>query len=228
MATEVIFIGIILIALAIPMVAARFGYAYVNAATIFLVMTTTIVTGHIVSLFGFATSAGVILFAAIFLSTDIISELYGHKKAYQTVIMTFLANIFLVTIGFLATQIAPFSPNPVSEAIVTLFTFIPRLLFGGLIAYAISQSIDVYLFALYRRYTGRKKLWLRNLGSTIISQAADTAIVVSIAFYGILPNLWTLFLTTYIIKIIVALLDTPFCYLARYLGENAPITRKRF
>ena len=205
------------------MIASRFGYVYVNAATIFLVMSTTILAGHIISLFGFMSSAGVVLFAAIFLSTDIISEIYGHKKAYQTVIMSFLTNILLVTIGFLVTQLTPFAPSPVSEAIVVLFTFIPRLLLGGLIAYAFSQTIDVYLFALYKRYTHGKHLWLRNIGSTVISQTMDTALVVTIAFYGVIPNLWQLFLTTYIIKVIVALLDTPFCYLARHLSRKGHI-----
>ena len=211
------------LALAVPMIAARFGYAFVNAATIFLVMTTTIITGHIISLFGYASSVGTVLFAAIFLSTDIISELYGHKKAYQTVVMAFIANILLVSIGFLVTQIAPFAANPVSDAIVVLFTFIPRLVFGGLIAFGVSQTIDVYLFALYKKYTHGRHLWLRNIGSTVISQAVDTALVVTIAFYGVLPNLLQLFFTVYIIKVIVALLDTPFCYLARHLSRKHPV-----
>jgi queuosine precursor transporter len=223
MSTEVIFVAIMFLALAVPMIAARFGYAFVNAATIFLVMTTTIITGHIISLFGYASSVGTVLFAAIFLSTDIISELYGHKKAYQTVVMAFIANILLVSIGFLVTQIAPFAANPVSDAIVVLFTFIPRLVFGGLIAFGVSQTIDVYLFALYKKYTHGRHLWLRNIGSTVISQAVDTALVVTIAFYGVLPNLLQLFFTVYIIKVIVALLDTPFCYLARHLSRKHPV-----
>lgn len=217
---ELLFLFIALVSLTIPMVASRYGYSALNATAVFLVLATVIIASHLVPLFGLTTSAGVVLFAAIFLTTDLIAELHGHKKAFETVLMTFIAELLLVGIGFLAIQIAPIEQNVMSDAIKTLFTFLPRLLFGGLIAYFVSQSIDVYLFSLYKKWTNGKHLWLRNTGSTIISQLFDSALVVGIAFYGIVPDILALFVSTYVIKVSIAILDTPFCYLGRALARS--------
>lgn len=211
-----------ILALILPMIASRFGYTTLNACAVFLLMTTLIFAGFIVEIFGYATSAAVTLFAAIFLVTDIIGEMYGHKKAFKTVIITIIANTLFVIFGLLLTTLIPIEQSSLTEAIKVFFTFVPRVLIGSIVAYAISQTIDVYIFKIYKTYTKGKKLWLRNIGSTAISQFFDTFLVVIIFFYGILPIniMFEIFLTTYIIKVIIAILDTPFCYIGRYLARK--------
>ena len=90
-----------------------------------------------------------------------------------------------------------------------------------MVAYLISQHLDVWIFNKIKQKTGGKMLWLRNNGSTLISQLVDSAIFTIIAFAGVYP-LWELMLFTYIIKVIVAVLDTPFMYLAKKIkyGDN--------
>jgi len=99
----------------------------------------------------------------------------------------------------------------------------PRILLASLSAFIISQFIDVYAFdKIKRKLPENKFLWIRNNVSTIISQAIDTSIFVPIAFYGVVSNeiLLGLMLSTYAIKVIVALLDTPFIYLAKKIKPN--------
>ena len=217
---EIVFICSTLIALALPMISARFGYGALCACLVFLTMMTLVITAFIVDLFGFALSAGIIFFAAIFLLTDIVSEIYGHKKAYFMAITAIIVNILFVTLGFVITSMIPLDSSPVIEGIRAFFTFIPRLLAGGIIAFALSQLIDIYVFGKFRKVTNGKHLWLRNIGSTSISQFFDTALFVLIAFYGVLPTeiLFEVFVTGYVAKVIIALCDTPFCYIARYVA----------
>jgi len=219
---EIIFILITLLSLSLPMIASMFGYTALTSCAVFLVMITLIFTSYIIEVFGHSTSSAICFFAAIFLTTDILGEKYGHKKALKTVSITVLANIIFVSLGLLITQLIPIENSNINSAISTFFTFIPRILIAGILAYAISQSIDVHLFALYKKYTKGKHLWIRNIGSTIISQFFDTIIFILLAFYGVLNNsiLIDLFITTYIIKSLIALLDTPFCYIGKYISNK--------
>ena len=106
----------------------------------------------------------------------------------------------------------------------TLFSLAPRILFGSMLAYIISQSFDVWAFNKIRKLTHGKFLWLRNNGSTLISQFIDTMIFTAVGltafswlpFEGVISTdlFWSVALATYIIKVLVAALDTPFLYLS--------------
>ena len=111
-----------------------------------------------------------------------------------------------------------------SDAIETIFGVVPRIALASLTAYAISQMLDVYLFdKIKKKFPGKNKLYIRNIGSTLVSQFVDSMIFVPIAFLTLgeflvgYPNeiVFEIFWTTYIIKLIVAILDTPFVYIIR-------------
>jgi uncharacterized integral membrane protein (TIGR00697 family) len=121
-----------------------------------------------------------------------------------------------------------FEPNAYDFAqgsLETIFGFLPRLALGSLLAYAVSQTFDVYFFQkIKEQKPGDKYLWLRNNGSTVVSQLIDSIIFVPIAFAPIMlfgaeglpwEVVWEIFITTYLIKVIVAFLDTPFVYLIK-------------
>lgn len=216
---EILFILGALITLALPMIAARFGLTALQITAVFLSVTTAIITIQLMPIFGFITSAGLIAFASIFLTTDLISESYGRKKGFQTVAYCFIANILILIIGTIAANLNGINPDA-TTALQTIFSFVPRLLAGSLIAFAVSQTIDVFLFHKFKQKLKGKHLWLRNSGSTIISQAIDSAIVTIVAFAGIVPNLFEFFIVAYLIKVAISLLDTPFCYLGRHLAKN--------
>lgn len=172
-------------------------------------------------LFGFETTCGNVLYASSFLCTDILSERYGKKSAQKAVKIGIFVNIIWI-IGTQLTLLSKPSPaDTMQPHLEYLFGLMPRVAGGSLIAYICSQSIDVVLYHFLWKKSGASKkfLWLRNNGSTMISQAVDTTIFVTIAFLGTVPMeiFWSILFTTYLFKVVVALCDTPFMYLARII-----------
>jgi len=168
-----------------------------------------------------AATLGNIMYGTLFLVTDAIGEKYGKKEAKKAVYIGFFSLIATVIIMQMALL---FEPNDfgveINESMKMIFGLLPRIALGSLTAYAVSQMLDVYLFSyIKKQLPGTKWLALRNNGSTIISQFVDSLIFVPIAFLGVLPFevVKEIFWTTYLIKVAVAFLDTPFVYLIKYI-----------
>jgi len=172
-----------------------------------------------VEIFGLVATLGNILYGSIFLATDLLSEVYGKKEARKGIWMGFYALIFMTITMQVALQFQPHSSDFSSEAMQTIFGFLPRIALASLIAYIISQNHDVWAFHFWKKITGDKYLWLRNNASTFISQAIDSVIFVFIAFLGIFEwsIILSILLTTYLIKILVALFDTPIIYIGKWV-----------
>ncbi|MGI8315305.1 queuosine precursor transporter [Halobacillus mangrovi] len=171
-----------------------------------------------VELFGLNATLGNILYGTAFLATDILNEKYGKKDAQKAVWMGFTTLIVLTILMQMAILFTPGENDIAQSAFTTIFGVGARIAIGSLVAYIISQYFDVWLYTrLKRMFSGSRTLWIRNNGSTMVSQLMDSAIFCAIAFYGLYPiEVWLeIFLTTYIIKFIVAALDTPFLYIAR-------------
>ena len=172
-----------------------------------------------VDIFGVATTAGNVLYASTFLVTDILSEKYGRKDATKAVAYSFS----IMILWMLGTQlILWFTPNAnyyINESLKVVFGLVPRITVASLMGFVCSQNIDVFLyhFIWKRTGSGKSKLWLRNNGSTLTSQLIDTVIFTFAAFWGVYPNdvFVSILLTTYLFKAAVALMDTPFMYIAR-------------
>ena len=131
----------------------------------------------------------------------------------QTLLFLIATTILMqLTIRFI-----PHESDFLSEHLSAIFSFLPRIAFASLVAYLISQSHDVWFFAKLKKKFNKRHLWLRNNLSTITSQLLDNIIFTLIAFVGIFS--WSIigqiFLTSLILKVIVAACDTPFVYLAR-------------
>lgn len=196
-------------------------------------LTTALVTSQVISskliaislpLVGTAIMpAGVIAYAFTFFSTDLISELYGRKTAQKAVNVAFVMNFVLFTLLYLAvvSPAAQGSVDPNSFSVVLLSS--ANIIFGSLGAYIVSQNFDVSAFHRIREKTGGKHLWLRNIGSTGISQFIDTVIFIAIAFwvapqiFGIgmalpLQVIISLIVGQYVAKLLIALFDTPLVY----------------
>ncbi|MGL5124309.1 MAG: queuosine precursor transporter [Fusobacteriaceae bacterium] len=175
----------------------------------------------LVDLFGIGTTLGNILYAGGFLVTDILSENYGEKEAKKAVKLGIFSLIIMVLIMKIAIL---FIPSNVEEgmknfeSIRLIFNFMPRIAIAGLLAYVFSQFHDVWAYQFWKnKFPEKKYIWIRNNFSTIISQLFDNIIFTLVAFWGIYPInvLLQIFVSTYIIKILVATCDTPFVYLAR-------------
>ena len=109
------------------------------------------------------------------------------------------------------------------DAMQTLFALTPRICLGSMIAYLTSNTLDVFLYEKIKQLTPNSRhIWLRTSTATMISQFIDTIIFTLIAFLGVFPlaTVWELCITTYLVKILIALLDTPFLYVANYINKN--------
>lgn len=187
--------------------------------TLVAVFVTSLVTANVLAtkLFafsGFTLPAGVIAYPITFLMTDVIGEIWGKKVVTRVVWAGFFCSILAMSLGFLAVLLpaAPFYER--QEFFAELFGRVGRITGASLIAYLVSQLNDVWVFHKLKEYTNGKHLWLRNNVGTITSQFFDTVIFIVIAFYGIMPIsvLLSMILSQWVIKILIALVDTPFCY----------------
>ncbi|ELK44174.1 queuosine precursor transporter [Halobacillus sp. ACCC02827] len=176
-----------------------------------------------IELFGLNATLGNIVYGTAFLATDILNEKYGRKDAQKAVWMGFSTLIIMTMIMQTALLFAPGENDMAQPALETLFGIVPRIAIGSLAAYIVSQYFDVWLYSrLKKLFPADRHLWIRNNGSTMISQLLDTAIFCTIAFYGLYPGgiFLEIFLTTYIIKFAVAALDTPFFYWAKKIKPS--------
>lgn len=187
---------------------------YLNSLFIMSLIIANITAGKIISIFGLIVPSAVVAYAITFLCTDVIGELYGKEEANSTVKLGFVIQIISMILIFLAILLppAPFMREfNVSFKMVLGQSF--RTIIASLIAYTISQANDVFIFHKLKEKTNGKYKWLRNNVSTILSQIIDTSIFITIAFYSVVPNLLALVFGQLTIKVILALLDTPFFYL---------------
>ncbi len=182
-----------------------------------------------VHLFGaplFELSVGILPYPVTFLITDLISEVYGRKKANQVVTAGIFASFFSMGIVLLAHWAPAIAGSPVDDATFgRVFALSPIAVLASMLAYLFAQYIDIAIYHFWKALTKGRHLWLRNNFSTFFSQTVDTFTVVSLlCVFGVLPwdKFYGLFVAGVIFKIMIALLDTPFLYLFVY------IFRRRF
>ncbi|MCF7804501.1 MAG: queuosine precursor transporter [Candidatus Marinimicrobia bacterium] len=172
-----------------------------------------------VNIFGLIIPVGVLPYPATFLATDLISEVYGRKRANFVVFIGFIASIFIiimVTAGHFAPMASITEDPGLYEGI---YGYMVRGTLASMAAYLTAQFVDVQLFHFWKRLTKGKHLWLRNNASTMTSQLVDSTAVIVFTFWGsmgIMEMIQTIFYA-YIFKFFAALLDTPLAYLGRYL-----------
>ncbi len=173
--------------------------------------------------------AGVIVYSSTFLITDFVSEIAGKEEAKKTVIAGIIANAAAILSIYVAViwQPAPIMSDEEVRAFSVVFSFAPRIVVASIIAFVVSQLHDVYAFHFWKKFTRGKHLWLRNNASTAASQAIDTVIFISVAFYGVVPNaaLLAMMMGQYVVKLAIAALDTPFIYAATSLWRVPEIKK---
>ena len=180
-----------------------------------LLVVANIVAVKPVELGGWVLPAGTIAYPFTFLITDAISELYGRRVATRVVWYGFGLSAAMVVLVYVAQLLPAAGFWEEQAAFETILGSVPRIVLGSMAAYLVSQHIDVLLFHLVRRVTNGRHLWLRNNTSTMVSQAIDTVLFISIAFAGAVPAsvLWNMMATQYVVKLGVAVVDTPLVYL---------------
>ena len=215
---ELLWIAFALVDLCMVLVVFRlFGRVGLFGLLVFNLLLCNIQVLKTVELFGLTTTLGNVLYASVFLATDLLSEFYGKKEAKKGVLLGFVALVMMVGYMQIALYFQPAVDDFAQPHLSALFGFMPRIALASMVAYLVSQMHDVWAFHAIRERTGGRLLWLRNNASTMTSQMLDSAIFCTIAFWGLFPVsvFLEILLSTYVIKIVVAGLDTPFIYMAK-------------
>jgi uncharacterized integral membrane protein (TIGR00697 family) len=167
-----------------------------------------------------------VAYALTFFASDCYAELYGKRAAQELVNTAFFMNFVLLALVY-STVVAPAAAQNALDPAVYRAVLLQsgNIVAASLLAYLVSQNWDVVVFHRIREATGEELLWLRNIGSTATSQLLDTVIFVGVAFY-VLPQLGfnpqlglplagiaALMLGQYLLKLLIAVVDTPFVYL---------------
>lgn len=170
-----------------------------------------------IELFGMQATLGNIVYATSFLVTDILSENHGRRFAARAVGIGFFSLITMTVLMNLAIYFIPAESDFVQESMRTIFMLMPRIAVASLLAYGVSQLHDIWAYDLWKRkFPSFRHIWLRNNLSTMVSQLLDTLVFTLVAFWGVFSTdvLIQIIITTYLLKWLVALADTPFIYLA--------------
>lgn len=203
--------------------------AYVLLIAIFVggLVIAGVLANKIVNVAGLIVPAGVLAYSITFPITDIICEVWGKKRGKYVVFSGFIT--LLVVLGLIRLALifpkAPFWTN--EEAFARILGSTSRIIIASFIAYLVSQYHDVWAFHFWRKVTKGKYLWLRNNASTFVSQFIDTVVFITIAFYGVMPVL-TLIKGQYIIKLLIALVDTPVVYFGIWLIRRGEKNEDRY
>jgi len=199
----------------------KYGVEYMIGMYVALIVIANILASKIVIFAGRSVPAAVIVYSSSFLLTDMLSEFYGKKEAQKAVWAGFMASVVLAFSVYVAIiwEPAPYWAN--QEAFEAILKNTPRIVLASLLAYVVSQNHDVISYAWWKRKFPNH-LWIRNNASTMVSQGIDTLLFISIAFYGVFP-IKELIIGQYLVKLMIAFLDTPFLYLVKRLrifGED--------
>jgi uncharacterized integral membrane protein (TIGR00697 family) len=182
----------------------------------------------LVKAFGVEMTLGNVMFASTFLITDIMSENHSRKDANRAVVISTFCSLVFIAISQMWLLYTPGENDWASGAFHTIFSSTPRIVCASLLVYLISQLTDVWLYHKWwawcrKRFGDEKKgLWIRNNGSTMVSQLLNTLLYTFFAFYGTydIKTLMSIFISSYIIYFITSLLDTPFVYWCRNIHEK--------
>lgn len=232
MKNEILLLGSVILIYGTVLAAYRlFGKIGLYVMTVIATVLANIEVLMLVDGFGMEQTLGNVMFASTYLVTDILSENEGKNSATKAVWL----GVFTSAVMLLFTQYwllyTPSANDWASEPIAQIFSTTPRLLIGSFLGYIVSQRLDVWLYHKWwditTKKTGNTKcfLWLRNNGSTLISQIANTIIFTTISFYGMynIKTFVSLMISSYVIYIFTSMLDTPAVYIARWIKNKGYI-----
>lgn len=181
-----------------------------------------------VDIFGISATLGNVMFASIYLATDILNDIYGRKVAKRAVWLGFSSTLVMIIVMQMSLHFIPAPEDMAQKSLSTIFDLVPRIALGSIIAYIIGQHVDVFIFSAIKKiFSSDKTFIIRAYGSTILSSIIDTALFVTIAFAGNLPTsvVFQIFLTTYFLKLISTIFNVPFGYIAKSMYRKGHIDK---
>jgi len=218
------FFIIAIVTFSIPLMLMRYGKNFLIGLMPIYLITANVFAESFFTFYGTIQSLAVPIYCGTFLLTDILSEYYGRKESQKAVWLGFAGQIFFVLMMFIIIN-SDILPDKLAVYQST-FKVIPRLILGSMIAYLVSQFMNVYFYNKIWDITGRtdKGLFWRNNISTILAQFLDTTIIMFVAFYNSPPfettaKLWAFIFTTWLFKVVVAYIDFPFMFASKKINN---------
>ncbi|WP_145115181.1 queuosine precursor transporter [Staphylococcus argensis] len=179
-----------------------------------------------IDLFSISATLGNVMFASIYLATDILNDIYGRRLAKRAVWLGFSSTLVMIIVMQMSLTFIPSPVDHTQHALETIFNVVPRIALGSVIAYIIGQYLDVFLFSMIKRvFSSDRTFIVRAYGSTLLSNIVDTALFVLIAFAGSMPAMavFEIFITTYLLKMISTIFNVPFGYVAKSMYRKGKI-----
>lgn len=209
------FVSIILAFSAVVIMTRLFGKAGLFAWVAFAPIMANILTAKQITIFGIDVTMGTILFASIFLASDMLNEKYGQKEASKAAWIAFASVCGYIVVANISLLYIPNELDFSNESMKQLFGTSLRISIVSALMFLLANLADVAIYS-YMKKKNKKALWLRNNVSTIISNGAENFAFITLAFWGQMPfeNLMMIAAGTTIIEIIASVCGTPFLYLA--------------
>lgn len=221
---EILFFITFIATLVLILAAFRMGRKYIYALIATIGTLAFFLAPMVVTLFGLAFALSELFYAALFFTTDIVSEHYGKKDAHGIIWLAVVVSVTIAIFTTVATVFTPHSVDIIQPHIEAILKISPRILLAAFVMFVIEQHFDIWLFHKIKAKTKGKKLWLRNTLSTGTTQLIDVLTFYPLAFYGVYPNLIQLMVVAYVFKLVLAGLDTPFIYLSHKFKPKDLIT----
>lgn len=199
-------------------------YPFVTAVFVTTLIISNLIAVKITTLGGLTLPVAVILFPLAYIFGDILTEVYGYAKARQTIWTGFLCNLLAVIAIWIGGLLPPASfwtagiyndPSSAQQAYQAILGFTPRLLLASFLAYLVGEFLNAFVLAKLKVRTTGRFLWLRTITSTLVGQGADSAVFISLAFWGILTtgDLQGAIISQWLFKVSYEVLATPLTYL---------------
>ncbi len=192
--------------------------AWVGLATVLA----NVITAKNANIMGFSTAIGTVMFASTFLATDILSECYSEQDAKKAVYLGLFSSALLIVSTQIALKYIPSEIDYADGAMQTLFAMNLRISFSSMVMYFIANMADIYIFNKLKEKMNGRQMWLRNNVSTILCNCLENFGFIGLAFWGLydLQTIMVIAFSTSVIEMIVALLDTPFLYIAKKVKDR--------
>jgi uncharacterized integral membrane protein (TIGR00697 family) len=193
------------------------NYKYLGDISVLFVsvlLISNIASTKIVDFWGLTFDGGTLLFPLSYIFGDIMTEVYGYKKARRVIWLGFACALIMALLFMIIGKLPPAADWGNQSAYDLILGSTPRIILASLIAYLFGTFSNSFILAKIKIATKGKRLWMRTIGSTLVGELIDSSIFILIAFYGVLPNslLLALIISNYIFKTAIEVLFTPFTY----------------
>jgi queuosine precursor transporter len=191
-------------------------FVFVVAVFITCLITANIIAVKVIRVFGFILPAAIIVFPLSYVFGDVLTEVYGYRQARRVIWLGFLCNL-LAVIAIWIGQLLPSAPFwDAQQSYERILGYTPRLVAASFLAYLVGEFVNAFVLAKMKIATGGRWLWTRTIGSTLAGQALDSAVFITLAFAGTIPQgaLFSAVVTQWLVKSAYEAVVTPFTYWA--------------